>query len=225
MEQKTLSAVERKERAKGANRRLRIAGKIPAVVYGHAGTAAVAVDEHEFSQKFKRISENTIINLSIDGKGHEVLLKDYQEDVLTGKIVHIDFYEVEKGRMLRTNVPVRVLGTAAGVREGGVLDQGLHRIEVECLPKDIPEQITVDVSALVVGDSVHVRDLALPPGVRILNNEEQVVVSVTYVKEEVVAPVAAAVPEGEGEAAVPAEGEAAAAEDKSKAPKAAATEA
>jgi len=220
MEQKTLSAVERKERAKGANRRLRIAGKIPAVMYGHAGTAAVAVDEHEFSQQFKRISENTIIDLSIDGKSHEVLLKDYQEDVLTGKIVHIDFYEVEKGRMLRTNVPVRVLGTAAGVREGGVLDQGLHRIEVECLPKDIPEQITVDVSALVVGDSVHVRDLALPPGVRILNSGEQVVVAVTYVKEEVVAPAAAAVAEGEGEAATPAEGEAAASEDKGKAPKA-----
>lgn len=124
MEQKTLSAVERKERAKGANRRLRIAGKIPAVVYGHAGTAAVAVDEHEFSQKFKRISENTIISLSVDGKSHEVLLKDFQEDTLTGKIIHIDFYEVEKDRMLRTNVPVRLLGTAAGVREGAFSIRG-----------------------------------------------------------------------------------------------------
>ncbi len=224
MEQKTLSAVERKERAKGANRRLRIAGKIPAVVYGHAGTAAVAVDEHEFGQKFKQISENTIINLSIDGKSHEVLLKDFQEDVLTGKIVHIDFYEVEKGRTLRTNVPVRISGTAAGVREGGVLDQGLHRIEVECLPKDIPDQIVVDVSALVVGDSIHVRDLAVPAGVRILNSEEQVVVSVTYVKEEVAAPAAAAAVEGEAAGAVPAAGEAAASEDKAKGAKAAATE-
>ena len=224
MEQKTLSAMERKERSKGANRRLRLEGKIPAVVYGHAGSSSIAVDEREFSQKFKRISENTIISLSFEGKNRDVLLKDFQDDVLTGKIVHIDFYEVEKDRALRTNVPVRLLGTAAGVRDGGVIDQGLHRIEVECLPKDIPEQITVDVSTLNVGDSIHVRDITPPSGVRFVNGGEQVVVSVIYIKEEVAAPAAAEV-SAEGEAAASAEGEAAAsAEDKSKAPKAGASE-
>lgn len=210
MEQKTLSADLRKELKKGRTRQLRKAGKIPAVVYGHAGTANVAVDAREFGQKFKRITENTIIRLTFDGSSRDVLVKDFQEDAVSGGIIHIDFYEIESGKLLRTNVPVRLTGNAIGVREGGLLEHRLHEIEVECIPKDIPEEISVDIVSLTLGQSIHVADLPAMEGVRILNTPDQVIVAVTHAKEEVVAAPAAeaeAAAEGEGEAAAESEGE------------------
>lgn len=185
MEQKNLSATLRKEIRKGATRMLRRNGRIPAVVYGHSGTSALSVDEHEFGQKFKRITENTIVNLSFDGKSYDVLVKDFQEDVLSGRITHIDFYEIESGKVLRTNVPVHLVGNPIGVREGGLLEQRLHEIEVECLPKDIPEAISLDIAAIAIGDTMHVGDLPLLEGVKVLNTPDQVIVAVTHPKEEV----------------------------------------
>ena len=178
MEQKTLNASSRSELKKGGSRRLRRSGKIPAILYGHSGTAPITIDAHEFSQTFKQISENTIINLQVGKKAYDVLLKDFQEDILKGTITHIDFYEIERGKVLRTNVPVHTVGTAIGVREGGILEVLLHSIEVECLPKDIPEYLEVDVSELDVGDSVHVSEIEPPEGVRFLVSDEAVIVSV-----------------------------------------------
>jgi large subunit ribosomal protein L25 len=178
MEQKTLNAESRVELRKGASRRLRRSGKIPAILYGHSGTAPITIDAHEFSQTFKQMSENTIINLQIGKQAYDVLLKDFQEDIIKGSITHIDFYEIERGKVLRTNIPVHTNGTPIGVREGGILEVLLHSIEVECLPRDIPESFEVDVSALDVGDSVHITDIELPESVKFLVSEEAVVVSV-----------------------------------------------
>lgn len=178
MEQKTLNAASRAELKKGASRRLRRSGKIPAILYGHSGTAPITIDAHEFSTQFRNISENTIINLQVGKKAYDVLVKDYQEDILKGVITHIDFYEIERGKVLRTNIPVHTSGTPLGVREGGILEVLMHSIEVECLPKDIPESIDVDVSELEVGDSIHITDIALPEGVKYLISEESVIVSV-----------------------------------------------
>ena len=185
MEQKNLSATLRKEIRKGVTRSLRRNGQIPAIMYGHAGSSAVSVDEREFGQKFKRITENTIVSLSFEGKSHDVLVKDFQEDALTGRITHIDFFEIESGKVLRTNVPVHLEGNAAGVREGGLLEHRLHEIEVECLPKDIPEKISIEITALAVGDAIHVGDLPALEGVKVLNTPDQIVVAVTHPKEEV----------------------------------------
>lgn len=204
MEQKNLSAALRKEIRKGVTRSLRRSGQIPAVMYGHAGVSTVSVDEREFGQKFKRITENTIISLSFEGKSHDVLVKDFQEDALTGRITHIDFFEIESGKVLRTNVPVHLTGSAVGVREGGLLEHRLHEIEVECLPKDIPENISIEISALAVGDAIHVGDLPPIEGVKVLNTSDQIVVTVTHPKEEVLV----AEEEGEGLAEGAAEGEA-----------------
>jgi large subunit ribosomal protein L25 len=173
-------------------------------MYGHAGVSTVSVDEREFGQKFKRITENTIISLSFEGKSHDVLVKDFQEDALTGRITHIDFFEIESGKVLRTNVPVHLTGSAGGVREGGLLEHRLHEIEVECLPKDIPENISIDITALAVGDAIHVGDLPAIEGVKVLNTSDQIVVTVTHPKEEVLV----AEEEGEGLAEGAAEGEA-----------------
>ena len=205
MEPKTLNVQARQGRKKGMARRLRSTGKIPAVIYGHTEPTAIIVDAREFRGAFKRITENTIVQLLMpegtpEGT-HEVLVKDYQKDNLTGEILHIDFYEFEKGKALRTRVPIRLTGNPVGVKEGGILEILLRELEVECLPKDLPGEIALDIAELALDRALHVKDMSLPEGVRPLQSLDQVVCLVAHRKaEEEVAP---AVVEGE----VPAEGE------------------
>jgi large subunit ribosomal protein L25 len=204
MEAKKLKVEERQGGGKSVAGRLRSSGKIPAIIYGHTEPTAITVDAREFRTAFKRITENTIVELHLKGGVREVLVKDYQKDNLTGQILHVDFYEFEKGKALRTRVPIRLVGNPAGVKEGGILESLLHVLEVECFPKDLPEEIALDISELGLDRSLHVRDLILPPAVRALQAPDQVVCLVAHRKaEEEVAPAAV-----EGE--VPAEGEAAA---------------
>ena len=118
-----------------------------------------------------------------------MLVKDYEEDILSGKIIHIDFYEIEQGKILRTHIPIHLEGSAIGAREGGILEQLMHDIEVECLPQDIPEIINVDIAELDVGLAMHVSDIEPPENVKFLASEDQVVAIVTTAKaiiEEVV---------------------------------------
>jgi large subunit ribosomal protein L25 len=204
MEAKRLNVESRQGGGKGVAGRLRNTGKIPAVIYGHTVPTSITVDAREFRNAFKRITENTIVELHLAGGVHEVLVKDYQRDNLTGQILHVDFYEFEKGKALRTRVPIRLSGNPVGVKEGGILESLLHELDVECLPKDLPEEITLDVNELGLDRAMHVRDLTLPEGVRSLQSADQVVCLVAHRKaEEEVAP---APVEGE----VPAEGEEAA---------------
>ena len=214
MERKTLSAQERLELKKGASGRLRRSGKIPAVLYGHSGTSPITIDNREFSHKFKQISENTIINLQVGEKAYDVLVKDFQEDILKGRITHIDFYEIERGKVLRAKVPVHIRGSAPGVREGGILETLSHELEVECLPKDLPESIDVDISGLEIGMSIHVSDLELAEELKILTSPDQVVALVGQKGEEILEP---ETEEGleEGMEGLEAEGEAGEGEDAS----------
>ncbi len=204
MEAKKLNVEIRKGEGKGAAGRLRTAGKIPAVIYGHTTPTAITVDAREFRNAFRRITENTIVHLHTPSGVHEVLVKDYQKDNLTGQILHVDFYEFEKGKALRTRVPIRLIGNPIGVKEGGILESLLHQLDVECLPKDLPEEITLDINELGLDRALHVNNLVLPEGVRAIQAPDQVVCLVAHRKaEEEVAPAAV-----EGE--VPAEGEEAA---------------
>ena len=187
MEQKTLSVVERKEFKKGPAKQLRNEGKIPAVVYGHTEPLHISVDAREFSKKFKVVTENTIIVLEMGGKQIEVLVKDLQEDIVKDTVEHIDFYEIEKGKSLKTHVPVHLNGNPVGVKEGGMLEQVMHQLEVECLPKDLPEEISINIEALEMGSSIHVRDIELSEGVKVLDAEDTTVVVVSAPKAEVVA--------------------------------------
>jgi large subunit ribosomal protein L25 len=168
---------------------------------------AIDLDALEFVNKARNVSESTIVKVEVDGKSFDAFVKDTQRDIVAGSILHVDFYEVESGVTLRAHVSVHVNGTPVGVREGGVLESPLHEIEVECLPKDLPERIDVDISALKVNQSFHVRDIALGEGVRLLSNPDQVVALVKFAREEVVAAPAAE----EAAAAAPAAGAAAAA--------------
>ncbi len=212
MEAKKLNVESRQGGGKSVAGRLRRDGKIPAVIYGHTSPTAIAVDAREFRNAFKRITENTIVELHMPEGVHEVLVKDYQRDNLTGQILHVDFYEFEKGKALRTRVPIRLTGNPVGVKEGGILESQLRELDVECLPKDLPEEIVLDISELALDRAIHVRDLTLPPGVKVMVAEDQVVCLVAHRKaEEEVAPAAVEgeVP-AEGEAAAEGEGEAAA---------------
>lgn len=182
MDQKTLNVVLREERKKRAAGRLKRAGKIPAILYGHGDPVALTVDAHEFHKKFTTVSENTLINLRTGKNDYDVLVKDYQSDILSGKVTHLDFYEVEKGKLLRTHIPVHLEGTAIGVREGGLLEHLLHEVEVECLPRDIPAVMKINIEQLVVGDSVHISQLPKFEGVKVLNHEDQVVVLIAHHK-------------------------------------------
>ncbi|MFW5693723.1 MAG: 50S ribosomal protein L25 [Alkalispirochaeta sp.] len=176
--EKILNAEPRAERGKGAARRLRRAGRIPAVVYGHDEPHALSVEAREFHKEFHTVSESTLINLKSPEGDRQVLIKDYEEDILTGKIIHIDFYEVEKGRKVHTRIALELVGSPVGVREGGVLEHSLYEVEIECLPKDLPEHMTVDVSGLNNGESLHISDVVPPPGVEILNDPDQTVAAV-----------------------------------------------
>ncbi len=200
MEANTLAVVTRSELRKTVNKNLRKNGNIPAVVYGHGQPKHIAVSEREFEKKFHRVSENTIITLIEENKELcDVLIKDYQEDLMTQRIKHIDFYEVEKGKKLKTNVPVVVKGNSVGVKAGGLMEQLMHDIEVECIPSDIPEKIVVNIDNLDIGQSIHIKDLAKIDGVKFMGQEDSVVVHVIHAKvvvaEEPVAEEAAAATE------------------------------
>jgi large subunit ribosomal protein L25 len=188
MSQVVLSAKNRQGMGTLEARRLRRSGRIPAVLYGRSGQAvSIDLDAKEFVNGVKNISESTIVKVEIDGKTHDAFVKDTQRRITDGTIMHVDFYEVESGTALRAKVSIHIHGTPIGVREGGILESPLHEIEVECLPKDLPERIDVDVSDLKGNQSIHVRDIALGEGVRLISAADQVVALVKFAKAEAAA--------------------------------------
>lgn len=164
-----LNAAPRTGHGKGEARRLRAAGRIPAVLYGKGEPArSLSVDARETMNLFSRIPvESTVISLNVEGGGTvPVLVREVQLHPHRPEYVHVDFFHVHAGETVTVEVPVRLVGTPEGVRVGGgVLDQVLHALEVRCDPTRIPEVIEVDVSELGIGGVVYVSDLRLPPGV------------------------------------------------------------
>ena len=184
MAEKVLNMTVRSDFGSAASRRIRKEGNIPAVVYGHQEAQHFLVNRREFRAAFKHISESEIITLKVDKSDMQVLIKDYQMDIVRGELLHLDFYEIEKGKKLRTHLPIRLHGTPVGVREGGILEAPLHELEIECLPKDLPESIELDVSDLQSSAALHVRDISPPDGVKILTHDDQVLAAVTHAKAE-----------------------------------------
>ncbi|MDR2053729.1 MAG: 50S ribosomal protein L25 [Treponema sp.] len=185
MSQVVFEARKRVGAGSGDARRVRRAGRIPAVIYGRSGNAlTIDLNALEFSAGVKGISGSTIVKVNVDGKAVDAFVKDTQRNILDGQILHVDFYEVETDTLLRARVPVHVTGNPVGVRNGGIFESPLHEVEVESLPRNLPERITVDVSALDVNQSIHVRDLALGDGVRLISGADQVVALVKFAKAE-----------------------------------------
>src|SRR5688572_12308089 len=204
-----LDAIERTSRGKNEARRLRASGRIPAVVYGGKdGGKPIAVDPKMLA-KILRTDQgaNTLIALNVPGAGNaRVLVREYQLDPVTHELLHADFYRVAMDKLLRVQVTVVPQGEPKGVKQqGGVLDVVHRQIEIECLPADIPTHIEVDVSELMVGQSIRVRDIATNPKWKAMTDAETMLLHVVIPKVEevpVVADAAAA-----GAAAAPAEPE------------------
>ena len=180
-----LKARGRAEKGTRASRRIRRNGRIPGVLYGRKGQSQpLDLDAAEFMSGVKRISETTIVKVELDGETHDAFVKDTQRNITNGKVLHVDFYEVESGVILRAKVSIHIQGSPMGVREGGTLEVPIHDVEVECLPQDLPERLMVDVSGLGVNQSIHVKDLALGNGVRAITGGDQVVAVVKFAKAE-----------------------------------------
>lgn len=195
MEEILLNAELRPELRRAKVNQLRKKGFIPAVIYGEKkDSQAVSISHKQLLGLIHQHRlENTLINLVIKDKKRPCLIKEVQYDPVHDNIIHVDFNEISLTKTIKTSVPITAVGEAVGVKqEGGVLEHILWEIEIECLPIDIPQDIKVDITNLKIGDSVHIKDIVLPPKVKVLNNPDLVVLAVSVpVKEEV--PVEAAV--------------------------------
>ena len=205
----TVEAQPRPDSSRGKNeaRRLRASGRVPGVVYGaKKNTVVVSVDPKQINRILTSESgHNTIFDLQLDGEKTKAMIVDWQYEPIKGKLLHIDLKRIAMDEKIRVTVPIHCVGEAAGVKQqGGILDQVLREVEIECLPGDIPTHIDADVSELVFGTVLRVKDLPHGGSLKFITNEDQAVAHITSVKEEVApTPDAAA----EAAAAAPAEPE------------------
>ena len=175
-----LTAERRSDAGKGVARKLRAAGKIPAVLYGQGlETTPLTVDSRELSHLLHgSAGSNVLVDLMVDGEEHLAIPREIQRDHIHSKFVHVDFLAVSRTETITVNVPVHETGDAAGVKEGGVVEHHLREVQIECLPQDVPDEIVVDITDVELGDMVHVSDLVTPKGVTILTSPEDAVLSV-----------------------------------------------
>jgi large subunit ribosomal protein L25 len=192
----SLSATTRTSTGKGVARKLRAAGKVPGVVYGHAREPlSLELDNREVTRLLEKIAAaSTVIDLSIDGTARKTLIREIQRHPLNPGIVHIDFLELVAGEKVRVELRIAFEGTPIGVRsvrsDGGIFEETLHEVEIEVDPANIPERLVVDVSELHIGHSLHVSDIKLPEGVELVTDPGVTICLISAPKEEV-APAAA----------------------------------
>jgi len=196
MQQKQLNVELRSKTGKGISRQLRMADMVPGVVYGKGmDPIAVSIKHRELrAATAGEGGQNNLITLVGGGTLDQsmAIIVDLQRDPLKGTYRHVDLHRVNMTEKLRVTVPVVLKGTAIGVKEGGLLDLAHHELHVECLPGNIPDHIEIDITQLAVAHSIHVSDLTLPEGVKILDNPKTPVVSVLGRAKEAEAPAEAA---------------------------------
>lgn len=193
MEKVVIEAKKRTKIDKASRSALRKEGKVPAIFYSkHHEPQAIEISERAI-HPLVFTSKTSLISLNVEGQEEqECIIKDVQFDPVTDKIVHIDFLGLKIGEKIQIEVPVQLVGNPIGIKEGGVLQHILHKLEIECLPADIPEHLEIDVTNLKLGSSIHVSDVNFD-NIQILNSPESMIASVTHPKVE--------------KEAVPAEGE------------------
>jgi len=163
-----LTAERRTVTGRSAVRKLKAAGSVPAVIYGAKDKPeTLQVSKRDINAMFSHAAgENILVELEIAGKSRLALVQEVQHAPVGGAILHIDFHAVSMDEVIQADVPLEPTGTANGVKNmGGLLEQNLRSLAIECLPRDLPDLITVDVSALNIGDAIHVREIQLPAGV------------------------------------------------------------
>ncbi|MCS7281407.1 MAG: 50S ribosomal protein L25 [Desulfobacterota bacterium] len=177
-----INAERRSITGKSAARRLRANNKIPAIVYGKdIEPIPISVDLREWNRFHRNLKRTTIATLRLkSGDGYEerpVMVKEIQRDYLGDKVLHIDFLQISMERPVEVEVGIHLVGDSIGAKKGGVIEQHLHTVLIECLPGQIPERIDVDISNLDIGDSIHLNEIQIP-GVRILGNLEVALVTI-----------------------------------------------
>lgn len=189
MERITLKASKRNRIGKEV-KHLRYEGKLPAILYGKSvkDPIPVTLDGPETSKALKKISYSTLVNIELDGEEHMTLVRDFQVDPIYGELQHVDFLVVSLTEKVRAYVTVQVEGVAPIIAaEGGLLVTGLEQIEIESLPQDLPEHLTIDVSGLEsFGDALYVRDVVLPPSAELLSDPDDLLVVATAPQDEVI---------------------------------------
>ena len=180
MENVSLQAKERERRGKGAARRLRAEGMVPAILYGDGESSMLAVPDRVVDYTLTHVGDNALYDLELGGEDLTARVVDVQRDPVRGKLIHVDFAPVNMRERIVVTVPLTVTGEALGVQQdGGVLDQVAYEIEVETLPGDIPQEVTLDVSNLAMNENLTLADLELPEGVTLVSDPEEVAATVT----------------------------------------------
>jgi large subunit ribosomal protein L25 len=193
----TLNATPRSDVGKGAARKLRSSLRIPGVVYGHHREATpLAIDARELEKLLGSIAPGTtVVELHLGGRMSKTLIREIQRHPFKRQVLHIDFQELVAGEKITVNVPILLVGTAAGVKDGGTVEEVMREVSIEVDPANIPNHFEIDISALGINDSVHVSDIKVPEGVEILEDLEATVAVVAppRVEEEPAAPAEGAV--------------------------------
>jgi large subunit ribosomal protein L25 len=183
MEKTVLKANLRKTGTKSELNQLRTAGRVPGVFYSKVSeTLSIDVSEKEINP-IVFTAETHLISLQVNGhEEYECVIKDIQFDPVNDKVVHFDLIGLIKDETFQLEVPVQLVGSPIGVKEGGLIQHIMHKLEIECLPKDIPQHLEVNIAQLKIGDSVHVADLNFE-NIKILNPKDSVVVAITHPKQ------------------------------------------
>ena len=183
MEKVVLKANVRTTTTKTSTKTLRREGRVPGVFYSkHDQPVSIDVEEN-LIKPLVYTSEAHLISLQIDKEEHECVIKEVQFDPVTDKIIHFDLLGLTVGEKFQLEVPIQFHGSPIGVKEGGLLQTSLHKVEIECLPKDIPQHIDLNIQNLKLGDAIHVSDLNIE-GITVLNPEDTLIVAVVHPKAE-----------------------------------------
>jgi large subunit ribosomal protein L25 len=175
---------ERVKSTKSSLKQLRAQGNIPAVVYGQEiGSIQVTVNEKEIVAAMKRNSRAILEVVLPSNKKHPVLIQQFQRDSLSGKLIHIDFHQINMNQNIETLVTIHFTGEPSGVKEGGILQVETHAVQVRCMPKKLPETIEVDISNLAIGDHLLVSDLKVAEGVEILTDPSAMIVTILAIQK------------------------------------------
>lgn len=180
-----LQAKERKEFRHSALKAIRKNGNIPAIIYGaKVDNKPVSISSADLTKTIRQVGRNGVISLDIDGSKQDVVLTDYQEDSFKKEIIHVDFLAVDKSSKINVDVRLVLIGDAAGVKDGGVLQQPLHQLAVTSTPDQIPQQIEVDVANLQVGETLTIADILYQGTFTINHENDEVIASILPPKQE-----------------------------------------
>ncbi|HOV13553.1 MAG TPA: 50S ribosomal protein L25 [Spirochaetota bacterium] len=184
MSELILEAKTRENTGKEVCGRYRKEGYIPSIMYGQGTNLNILVSGHAFKKMYPKLTRSTIINLKLEKNSYDVLIKDYDKDSIRDEFVHIDFFQLDSKKPVHLTISLEFVGTPVGVREGGILEKHLDKVQVACLPKDIVPSIKVNVENLKINASLHVRDLEIDKKYKIISHADEVVVKIASAQKE-----------------------------------------